>query len=170
MSEVDFDKDVTMAIDGVQQKWTFERLSKAQEQGSLHECVDWTDDGAPMTGCVFESDYFKNKGEVYFGRQDKHFYFSYSHTFTFHGVEIHITTHRSYYSDLTTSSTSGTIRFGESDYVTRHLPTCNKKQALADLKAYVIAREKLSKKKEPLAGVENDACSLYYHTEGVCNG
>jgi hypothetical protein len=170
MSEVDFDNDVTMAFDGVQQKWTFERLKQALEQGQLHEAADWTDDGAPLMPEYFEKDHFKNKGMQTYGQDSENFQFSQSWGVQSHGVGIRVLATRNYFADRTENFTSAWCTLPSGTHIDITLEVCNKQMAVQEMESYLVGREMVVKQAAPLAGVENDACSLYYQTEGACNG
>lgn len=169
MSEIDFDKDVTMAFDGVQQTWTFERLKQALEQGQLQEVSIWSDDGAPLIPVYFEQDHFKNKGMDTYGDDTENFQFSQSWGIKSHGVEFRVLAMRHYYADRTESSTSAWCTMPNGTHIDITLEVCNKQLATQEMEAYLVGRELLDKQADPLAGVENDSCSLSYHAEDSSN-
>jgi len=127
IGDVNLDNDPTIAFDGQQREWTYERLQKADEQGQLSEARDWSDDGVPLTCFKYTE---KDTGNTWYCFQD---WKSFNHN----GQRFSVNTWRYYKPNETTNKTTATVYFPDGSDIYWTIPVCNRVALKQQIEAFI---------------------------------
>ena len=127
IGDVNLDNDPTIAFDGQQREWTYERLQKADELKKLHEAQDWSDDGVPLEFFKYTD---KETGATVYCAQSWNGY-------DYCGLKFSINVWRNYKPDTIEEHTWSSLSYPDGSSMDRRVKGCNRKESKQYMEAFI---------------------------------